>query len=124
VECRFFLDVVISKSSTIIKLFTSKDESLLIWRNSFFVLDFLFDVFNGVRRFNFESDSFSSQGFDEDLHTTSKSENKMKSGFFLDVVISKSSSIIELFSSKDESLLIWRNTFFVLNFGFNVFNGV
>ena len=49
-------------------------------------------------------------------HTsTSKSEDEMKSGLFLDVVIRKSSSIFELLSSEDESLLIWGNTFFILN---------
>jgi len=48
----------------------------------------------------------------------------MKSGFLLDVVVSKSSSVFELFSSEDKSLLIWWDTFFVLNFGFDVFNGI
>ena len=49
-------------------------------------------------------------------HTsTSKSEDEMKSGLFLDVVIRKSSSIFELLSGEDKSLLIWRNTFFILN---------
>ena len=49
-------------------------------------------------------------------HTsTSESEDEMKSGLFLDVVIRESSSIFELLSSEDKSLLIWRNTFFILN---------
>jgi ubiquitin C len=30
------------------QLLTSKDETLLIWGNSFFVLDFSFNIFNGV----------------------------------------------------------------------------
>merc|ERR1712188_314494 len=97
VKRRLFLDVVVSKSSSVIKLFTGEDKSLLIWRDTFFILDFLLDVFNGIRRFNFKSDGFSSKGLDKDLHSTSKSENKMKSGFFLDIVISKSSTIIKLF---------------------------
>ena len=71
----FFLDVVVSKSSSVIELFSSENKSLLIWRDSFFVLDLLFDVFNRVRWFNFKSDCFTSQGLDEDLHSTSKSED-------------------------------------------------
>jgi len=124
VKSGFFLDIIVSESSSIIKLFSSENKSLLVWRNTFFVLDLLFDVFNGVRRFNFKSDGFSSKSLYKDLHSTSESENKMKSGFFLDVVVSESSSVIELFSSKDKSLLIWRNTFFVLDFLFDVFNRV
>jgi hypothetical protein len=58
------------------------------------------------------------------LHTTSQSKNQMKSGFLLDVVIRKSSSIFELFSSENKSLLIRWNSFFVLNFGFNILDGV
>ena len=51
-------------------------------------------------------------------HTTaSKSEDEMKSGLFLDVVIGKSSSIFELLTSEDKSLLIWGNTFFILDLG-------
>jgi len=56
----FLLNVVISKGSTILELFASEDEALLVRWNSFFVLDFLFDVFNSVRRFNIKSDCFAS----------------------------------------------------------------
>ena len=51
-------------------------------------------------------------------HTSSsKSEDEMESGLFLDVVIGKSSSIFELLTSEDKSLLIWGNTFFILDLG-------
>ena len=49
--------------------------------------------------------------------TTSKSEDEMEGGLFLDVIIGKSSSIFELLSSEDQSLLIWGNTFFILDLG-------
>jgi hypothetical protein len=75
VKSGFFLDVVVSKGSSIFKLFTGEDKSLLVWRDSFFVLDLSFDVFNGVRWFNVESDGFTSKGLDKDLHSTSKSED-------------------------------------------------
>ena len=68
----------------------------------------------------------SKRGFDLDgsLTTTSKSENQVESGFFLDVVIRQGSSVFQLLSSKDESLLIRGDTFFVLNLGLNVFDGI
>ena len=51
-------------------------------------------------------------------HTTaSKSEDEMESRLLLDVIIRESSSILELLTSEDKSLLIWGNTFFILNLG-------
>jgi len=118
------LDVVIGESSTVFELFSGKDESLLVWRNTFLVLDLGFDVLNGVCWFDIEGDGFTSEGLDEDLHTTSKSKDEMESGFLLDVVVREGSAILELLSSEDESLLIWRNTFFVLDLSLDVFDGV
>ena len=66
----------------------------------------------------------SSEGLDEDLHTTSESEHEMEGGLLLDVVVRQGSAVLELLSSEDESLLIWRNTFLVLDLSLHVFNGV
>ena len=123
-ESGLLLDVVIGESSSILELLTSEDKSLLIWGNTFFVLDLGLDVFDGVCWFNIKSDGFTSKGLDEDLHTTSKSEDQMEGRFLLDVVVREGSSILKLLSSEDESLLIWRNTFFVLDLSLDVFNGV
>jgi len=70
-----FLDVVVRKSSAILKLLSGEDESLLIWGNTFLVLDFGFDILNGVGGFDIQSDSLSSEGLDKDLHATSESED-------------------------------------------------
>merc|ERR1719445_2360997 len=117
-ESRFLLDIIISKSSTIFQLLTSENQTLLVRRNTFLVLDLLLHIFNCVTRFNIQSNSFTSQSFDENLHstTTSKSKDKMESRFLLDIVISKSSSIFQLLSSKNQTLLVRRNTFLVLDF--------
>ena len=118
------LDVVIWKSSSVLKLLSSEDKSLLIWWNSFLILDFGFDILNGVSWLNIKGDGFTSESLDEDLHTSSKSENQMESGFFLDVVVRKCSSIFKLLSSKDKSLLIWWDSFLILDFSFYILNGV
>jgi len=73
------LDVVVREGSAIFKLLSGKNESLLVWRDSFFVLDLGFDVLNGVCWFNIEGDGLTSEGLNEDLHTTSKSEYEMES---------------------------------------------
>jgi len=67
-EGRFLLDVVIRQSPSIFKLFSSKNQTLLIWRNTFLVLDLRLDIFNGVRGFNLQGNGLSGEGFDKDLH--------------------------------------------------------
>ena len=74
-ESWLFLDVVVREGSAILKLLSGKDQSLLIWRDSFLVLNLGFDVLNGVSGFNIQSDCLSSESLDEDLHTSSESED-------------------------------------------------
>jgi hypothetical protein len=123
-ESGLLLDVVVGEGSAVLELLSSEDKSLLIWRDTFLILDLGLDVLDGVCWLNIKSDGLSGKGLDEDLHTTSKSEDQMESGLLLDVVVGESSSILKLLSSEDESLLIWRDTFLVLDFSLDVFNGV
>ena len=123
-EGGLFLDVVILESSTILELLTSEDKSLLIWGNTFLILDLGLHVLDSVGGLNIEGDGLTSKGLDEDLHTTSKSEDEMEGGLFLDVVVLEGATVFELLSSEDESLLIWGNTFLVLDLSLDVFNGV
>jgi len=123
-ESGLLLDVVVGEGSAVFKLLSGEDESLLVWWDTFLVLDLGLDVFNGVCWLDIEGDGLTSEGLDEDLHTTSKSEDQMESGLLLDVVVGKGSSILELLTGKDESLLIWWDTFFVLDLSLDVFDGV
>jgi len=123
-ESWFFLYIVIWEGSTILKLLTSKDETLLIRGNAFLVLNLGLNIFNGVTGLNLKSDGLSCEGLDKDLHTSSQSEHQMKSGLFLDVVIRKSSAIFKLLACKDQPLLVWGNSFFVLNFCLHILNRV
>ena len=124
VKGRLLLDVVVGKSSSILKLLTSEDKSLLIWWNTFLILDLSLDVLNGVSWLDIKGDGLTSEGLYEDLHTSSKSEDEMESGLLLDVVVRKGSSILELLSGEDESLLIWWDSLLVLDLGLNVLDGV
>merc|ERR1712159_456749 len=123
-QCELSLNIVITQCSSVFQLFSSKNQSLLIWRNSFFILDFCFHIIDGIICFNIQSDCFSSQCFDENLHTTSQSKNQMQCGLFLNIVIAQCSSIFQLFSSKNQSLLIWWDSFFVLDFSFDIIDGI
>ena len=108
------LDVVVGEGAAILELFAGKDQPLLIWGNALLILNFGLDIFNGVRWFNLKGDGLASQGFDENLHTTTETENQMQSGLLLDVVVGEGATILKLFASKDQPLLVWGNAFLVL----------
>jgi len=77
-KSRFLLNIVIGQSPSILQLLSSEDQSLLIWRNSFLVLDLGLDILNAITSLDLQGDGFTSQSFDEDLHTSPEPENKME----------------------------------------------
>ncbi len=86
-EGGLLLDVVVGESSSVLELLSGKDQSLLVGRDSFLVLDLLLDVLNGIAGLYFQSDCLSSKSFDKDLHSSSQTQYQMEGGLFLDVVI-------------------------------------
>ena len=58
------------------------------------------------------------------LSTTTKSQHKMKSGLLLNVVVRQSTSIFQLLASKDQSLLVRRNSFLILDLDLYIFYGI
>jgi len=123
-ESRFLLDVVVRKGSAVFELLSGEDEALLIWGDSFLVLDLLLHILDGIGALDVESDGLSSQSLDENLHSSSKAENQVEGGFLLDVVVRESTAILELLSGEDKSLLVWGNSFLVLDFLLHVLDGV
>ena len=65
-------------------------------------MSWIFSVVDGVGAFDLESNGLSSQGLNEDLHTTTEMESRL----LLDVVISEGATIFKLLSGEDESLLV------------------
>jgi adenine specific DNA methylase Mod len=123
-KSRFLLNVVVRKGAAIFELLASKDEALLIWGDTFLVLDLSLHVVNSIAGLNVKSDSLAGESLDENLHTTTEAEDQMKSGFLLNVVVRKGAAIFELLASKDEALLIWGNTFLVLDLSLHVVNSI
>ena len=76
VESRFLLNVVIGEGAAVFKLLTSEDQTLLVWGNSFLVLDLGLDVFDGIRGFNIEGNSLSYKLATSHPKRTSKSLNE------------------------------------------------
>lgn len=68
-----FLDVIIAQRPPILELLSGKDKPLLIWGDSFLVLDFCLDILDRVTRLDLKSDGLAREGFHEDLHLHSVS---------------------------------------------------
>ena len=48
----------------------------------------------------------------------------MESGLLLDVVVGEGSSILELLTGEDKSLLVWWDSLLVLDLGLDILDGV
>ena len=124
VKGRLFLNVVVSQGTTILELLAGEDQTLLVGRNTLLVLDLSFHVVDGVGALHLECDSLSGESLNEDLHTTAEPEDEMKGRLLLDVVISESTSILELLPGEDKPLLIRWDSLLVLDLGLDVVDGV
>ena len=64
-EGALLLDVVNGKRSAIITLLPSKNQALLVRRNTLLVLDLRLDVVDGVGRLDLEGDGLAGKGLDD-----------------------------------------------------------
>ena len=124
VKGTFLLDIVVAQGTTILKLLTSKDKTLLIRGNSFLVLNLGLHIVNRVRGLDIQGDRLTSQSLDKDLHSSTRTKDQVKSGLLLNVVVTQCASVLKLLSSKDKTLLIRGDSFLVLDLGLDVVNGV
>ena len=58
------------------------------------------------------------------LETTTKTKNEMECRILLDGVVLKCVAIFELLAGEDQTLLIWWDTFLVLDLGLDVLDTV
>ena len=109
-ERRLLLDVVIREGTTVLELLAREDEALLVGRDTLLVLDLRLHVVDRVRRLDLKRDRLAREGLDEDLHTATKTEDKVKGGFLLDVVVGKGTTVLKLLAGKDKTLLVRWDT--------------
>jgi len=124
VESGFLLDVVVGESAAILELLAGEDETLLVRWNALLVLNLGLHIVDGVGRLNLEGDGLAGESLYEDLHTATETKDEMEGRLLLDVVVGEGAAILELLTSEDEALLIWRNAFLILNLGLDVVDGV
>jgi hypothetical protein len=58
------------------------------------------------------------------LVSTAQTKDQVQCGLLLDVVVSKCATVLQLLSSKDQSLLVWGNALLVLDLLLDVLNGI
>merc|ERR1712156_795897 len=124
VQGRLLLDVVVGEGPAILELLAGEDEPLLVRGDPLLVLDLGLDVLDGVGRLHLKGDGLASQGLDEDLHTSPKTEDKVEGGLLLDVVVGEGPSVLELLASEDQPLLVRGDALLVLDLGLDVLDGV
>ena len=70
-EGGLLLDVVVRKSTAVLELLASEDETLLVGRDALLVLDLGLHVVDGVGWLDLKGDGLASQSLDENLHVLS-----------------------------------------------------
>jgi len=123
-EGALLLDVIIREGATILELFTSENETLLIGRNTFLVLNLALDVVDRVTGFDLECNGLASERFHKDLHSSTKTEYKVEGGLLLDVVVRKGPAVFELLASENEALLIRGDAFLVLDLALDIIDRI
>ena len=118
------LNIVIAQGSSVLELLAGEDKTLLVRWNPLLVLNLGLHVVDGIRRLNFQRDGLTREGLDKDLHASAETKNQVKRGLLLNVVISKSTSVLKLFSGEDQALLIRGDSFFVLNLRLDIVDGI
>jgi hypothetical protein len=84
----------------------------------------LLHVVDGVGRLDIESDGLAGEGLDEDLHTAAETEDEVKSGLLLDVVVREGAAVLELLAGEDKTLLVRGDALLVLDLLLHVVDGV
>lgn len=64
-DISYLLDIVVTQSSSILELFSGKNQPLLIRRNPLLVLDFRLHIVDCITRLYFKSNGLTRQGLDE-----------------------------------------------------------
>jgi len=69
-EGGLLLDVVVREGASILELFTSEDEALLVRGDSFLILNLRLDVVDRIGGLDLQGNGLTRERLDEDLHTT------------------------------------------------------
>jgi len=124
VEGGFLLDVVVREGPAVLKLLACEDQALLVRRDALFILDLRLHIINRVAGLHIQSNGLACEGLDKDLHAASQAKHQVEGGFLLDVVVREGPAVLELLACEDQTLLVRRDAFFILDLRLHVVNRV
>ena len=124
VEGGLLLNIIVRKRASVLKLLASEDQALLIGRNALLVLDLGLHVVDCVRRFDFEGDRLAGESLDKNLHAAAETEDKVEGGLLLNIIIRKGAAVLKLLASENQTLLVGRDAFFVLDLRLHIVDRV
>lgn len=103
------MSTTIGERTAVLESFSSEDETLSIKGYSLLVLYLAgLDVIDGVGGLDLESDRLACEGFDEHLHPSTETKDKMEGRLLLHVVVGQGASILKLLASEDRALSVVR----------------
>ena len=89
----FLLNIVIRQGEVVFQFFFCVEQSLFIKGNTFLILDFGFNVFDGITLLGIQGKSFKKSffgaGFNKDYHTTYQPQHQMQSLFIINVIVNQ-----------------------------------
>jgi hypothetical protein len=87
-ERRFVLNVAVREGTGVLELLANENQTLLFRTVSFLVFNLGLDVVDGIGRLDVQGDGLSGERhIDEDLHSSTNTENQVKRRFLLNVVV-------------------------------------
>merc|ERR1711975_141966 len=114
-KCGLLLDVVVRQRTTVLELLTGENQTLLIGWNTLLILDLALHIVNSIATLNLKRDSLPSQCFYKYLHAATKTEHQVESRLLLDVVVRQRTTVLELLTGENQTLLVWWNTLLILD---------
>ena len=73
------------------------------------------NIVDGVTGLNVQGNRLTRQGLDKDLHAASQTQHQVKGRFLLDVVIREGTTVLQLFASEDQALLVGWDALLILD---------
>lgn len=98
---RLLSNVIVAESSTVLKLISVENQSLLVWRNVLFVINFLLDNFNSIAARYINRHGLATRKPDKNLESPCNGNSRVS----LNAIITESFVVLKLLPIEDQSLL-------------------
>jgi hypothetical protein len=85
VQGGLLLDVVVRQRAALLQLLAGENQALLIRGDALLVLDFCFNIVDGIVWLDFQRDRLAGQRLDKNLHAAAQAQDQVQGGLLLDL---------------------------------------